>query len=154
MKCEHCEKEFADQEALGQHMQAKHGVAMRRFRVKPSFILYGIIAMMIATAGYFVYNSAIAPGIYDDFATCLSEKGLKFYGAFWCVNCERQKQLFGKSAEFLPYIECSTPDKKQNQICIDAQIENYPTWAFPDGTRQVGVKSLQDLSQASGCSYA
>lgn len=71
----------------------------------------------------------------DDFAKCISSKGIKFYGAHWCPHCKDQKALFGDSAQYLPYIECSTPDSTpenntQLQVCIDAGIQSYPTWDF------------------------
>lgn len=90
---------------------------------------------------------------YDNFAFCLGDNGVKFYGAFWCPHCQNQKAMFGNSANLLPYTECSTPDGKgQTQICIDQQIKSYPTWEFKDGSRLSGEVSLQGLAQKSGCS--
>ncbi len=69
---------------------------------------------------------------YTDFAQCLSQKKLKFYGAFWCPHCQAQKASFGDGAEFLPYVECSNPDRSQTPACTDAKIESYPTWIYPN----------------------
>ena len=89
---------------------------------------------------------------YDDFASCLSTKGVKFYGAFWCPHCQNQKALFGSSAKLLPYIECSTPDRQgQLKVCMDNNIKSYPTWEFLDGSRLTGEVPLQTLSQKTGC---
>ena len=41
---------------------------------------------------------------YDGVAQCLTEKGVKFYGAFWCPHCQNQKKMFGRSARLLPYV--------------------------------------------------
>ncbi len=89
---------------------------------------------------------------YGDFAKCLGQKNVKFYGVFWCSHCQNQKKLFGSSAKLLPYTECSTPDGKgQLQACIDKKIMSYPTWEFSDKSRLTGELSLQALSQKSGC---
>lgn len=89
---------------------------------------------------------------YDSFAMCLSEKGAKFYGAFWCPHCQKQKEMFEWS-EKIPYIECSTPDAKgQLQICTDAGISSYPTWFFADGSKLSGEVPLQTLAEKTGCS--
>lgn len=92
------------------------------------------------------------PGALDLFAQCLKEKGATFYGAFWCPHCQNQKAMFGKSAKLLPYVECSTPDgKDQLQICQDKNIEGYPTWEFFDGSKESGEVSLSRLSEKTGC---
>lgn len=89
---------------------------------------------------------------YDGFAQCLKEKGAVFYGAFWCPHCQEQKKMFGKSAEFLPYVECSLPDgKTRTQACIDKNIESYPTWEFTDGSRLSGERQLSELAEKTGC---
>ena len=89
---------------------------------------------------------------YDDFATCLKDKGAKFYGAFWCPHCQAQKAMFGKSASLLPYVECSTSDgQSQTQTCIDKKITSYPTWEFVDGSRFTGEIELSVLGEKTSC---
>lgn len=106
--------------------------------------LIGVTVWLIKTPG--------KGGKYDQFATCLKDKGVKFYGAFWCPHCQNQKAMFGKSAKFLPYIECSNPDgQSQNETCNKAGISGYPTWEFPDGTREGGEVQLARLSELSSC---
>jgi hypothetical protein len=96
------------------------------------------------------------PGKYDAFAQCLKAKGLTFYGAFWCPHCQAQKKLFGSSVQYLPYVECSTPDgQSQTPVCIAKDITSYPTWELPDGTRipnenEAGV-TLATLAAKSSC---
>ena len=88
----------------------------------------------------------------DGFATCLMDKGVKFYGAYWCSHCQAQKALFGTAAGKLPYVECSTPDGQgENPICIQEGIKGYPTWVFTDGSRLSGEISLATLSEKSEC---
>lgn len=99
---------------------------------------------------------AAETGKYDAFAQCIKDSGAQFYGAFWCPHCKAQKEMFGASAKYLPYVECSTPDGTgQNQQCTDIGITSYPTWILKDGTRlptegYAGV-SLETLSQKTGC---
>ena len=92
------------------------------------------------------------PGQYDQLAQCLTEKGAKFYGAFWCPHCKAQKQMFGNSAKLLPYVECSEADQKtRTKICIDQKIEQYPTWILADGTRITGEQRPEMLAEKTGC---
>jgi thiol-disulfide isomerase/thioredoxin len=105
---------------------------------------------LIAASRFFAFDTG--PGKYDQFAQCLSEKGAKFYGAFWCPHCQEQKRMFGKSVGLLPYVECSLPDgKTQTQVCKDAGIESYPTWIFADGSKVTGEQQLASLAEKTGC---
>ena len=90
---------------------------------------------------------------YVGLAQCIAQKGVKFYGAFWCTHCADQKAEFGAAAKDLPYVECSNPDHSQNAACNAAGVKNnYPTWIFPDGTVHEGGLSPETLSQMTGCS--
>jgi hypothetical protein len=52
----------------------------------------------------------------------------------------------------LPYVECSTADGKgQLAVCKDAGVTSYPTWEFPDQTRQSGEVPLAILAEKTGC---
>ena len=123
-------------------------------------ISLGVIAIIAVLALAFwqikkdkVQNNA--PGLYDNFAQCLAEKNITMYGAEWCVHCQNQKELFGNSFQYVPYIEC--PDN--TQLCIDKGVNGYPTWIFPpansgqvpDGKKLEGEQTLEKLSQESGC---
>lgn len=120
-------------------------------------ILAGFVVAIVVVVGAIVYFSSPsnAPGIYDEFATCLGNNGAVFYGAFWCPHCADQKALFGSSAKNLPYVECSTADRQgQTQQCIAAGVASYPTWEFVDGSRLNGVVPLQQLAAKTGCSLS
>ena len=91
-------------------------------------------------------------GKYDTFAQCLTEKGAIFYGAFWCPHCRAQKEMFGSSEKFLPYVECSTLDgRNQVPACSEKDISGYPTWEFADGSRLSGEVPLTQLAEKTGC---
>lgn len=111
-------------------------------------LVVGIIVAVILNSS----GPKVAEGQYDGFAQCLTDSGTVFYGAFWCPHCQNQKKMFGSSAKLLPYVECSTVDGKgKNQICVDKQIDGYPTWIFPDGSRLSGEISLEVLAEKSAC---
>jgi hypothetical protein len=86
------------------------------------------------------------------FAQCVKDSGAIFYGAFWCPHCDNQKKMFGPADELIPYVECSSPDKKfQLPVCREAKVESYPTWQFTDGSRMTGELSFETLSEKTGC---
>lgn len=86
------------------------------------------------------------------FAQCLENKGAKFYGAFWCSHCNAQKEIFGQAAKYLPYIECSTLDRKgQLPECQKNKITGYPTWVFADGSQLAGSLPLGVLAEKTAC---
>lgn len=112
----------------------------------------GIVFVGLVVASFFVPGKSEAPGKYDEFAKCLKDKGAIFYGTSWCKFCKAQKEAFGDSQKYLPYVECSTPDGKgQTKECEDAKIEGYPTWQFGDGSRETGQQSMQKLAEKTGC---
>lgn len=117
-----------------------------------NLLYWGIAILVVGGAiGAAVYYSN-QPGPLDDFARCLGEKGASFYGAYWCPACNSQKALFGRSKQYLPYIECSNPGQTtQNRTCTDAGIEGYPTWQFADGERVTAVLPLAQLAEETGC---
>lgn len=121
---------------------------------KGTIVIAGVAVAMVALIGYVAMNSesSSVPGKLDTFAQCLGEKGVTFYGAFWCPHCQEQKRDFGSSAKFLPYVECSLPDgRTRTPICIEKGIESYPTWDFADGTRVTGNMNLEELRDKTGC---
>jgi len=124
------------------------------------YIVVAVVVIVIG-AGFFYYKSkkAVSPVAtqsgqnLDAFAKCIANSGAKFYGAFWCPHCKDQKAEFGSSVQYLPYVECSTPDgNAQTQICKDNNIQGYPTWVFADGSNVSGEQTLQALAQKTGCS--
>lgn len=108
--------------------------------------------MVIILIGGLAFIPNKKTGNLDAFTQCVSDSGAKFYGAFWCSACQSQKETFNSSKKLLPYVECSTPDgKNQLEICIDEGIEKYPTWVFPDSSILTGVLSLETLSEKTDC---
>jgi hypothetical protein len=115
----------------------------------------GVFALVVLMIGGFIFwnSKPTGPGKYDTFTQCLKDKGVKFYGAFWCPHCQNQKKMFGNSSKLLPYVECSLPSGNgQTQECIDKNIQTYPTWEFADGSRETGELSFERLAEKSSCS--
>lgn len=125
--------------------------------MKNKFIIIVVIAVLFASGlGIFMNKTnsgaGSVAGKLDSFTQCLKTSGAEYYGAFWCPSCQAQNKLFGISKQYLPYIECSTPNGKgQTQICKDKKIEGYPHWKFADGTQAGGLQSLQQLADKTQC---
>jgi hypothetical protein len=89
----------------------------------------------------------------DAFAKCLAAKPAKMYGAYWCPHCADQKEMFGSSFQYVPYVECGVPGSRDEaSVCKDAGIKHFPTWQFVDGKRQEGTQTLPVLATRTGCS--
>ena len=110
-----------------------------------------LIAAVAGAAFYFYYRSEHR---YDAFARCLGTRGVKMYGAWWCPHCQEQKEKFGASFEYAPYVECGIKGDLhgQSQVCKDEGIKHYPTWQFPPtGERVDRIFTLEELSDRTGC---
>ncbi len=116
------------------------------------FIRAGVLAVICLSAVSF--GAADKPAKLDGFAHCLAEKKATMYGAFWCDHCREQKELFGDSAQYLPYVECvERGTRRVTEQCRALGIRRTPTWIFEQSGERVDGKvlSLQELSQKTGC---
>lgn len=94
-----------------------------------------------------------SPEKLEALAKCLTERSVKFYGAYWCSWCNRQKESFGEAAQYLPYIECA--DKETGEMTSQCQTEgisSFPTWEF-EGEKALGFKEPEELAKLSGCPF-
>lgn len=112
-----------------------------------------IIALVLGAA---ILLSACGDALgdkYVGFAKCLKDKGVVMYGAYWCPHCANQKKRFGGAGyAALNYVECDPRGVKGNpQLCLEKGIKGYPTWDFPDGTREEGEMELAELAEKSQC---
>jgi len=111
-------------------------------------------ALVAAALGLACYLRSRAQHEHDAFARCLTQRGLKMYGAWWCPHCVEQKEMFAASFEYAPYVECGIKGELhgQAQVCKDENVMHYPTWQFPPtGERVERVFTLQELSDRTGC---
>ena len=107
-------------------------------KIFSSFLFLLIISLVI--------SGCSSQGKYDAFAQCLTENGAAMYGTDWCGYCQNQKEIFGKSFQYVTYIDCD----KSKFACNEAGVTGYPTW-FIDGTSYSGVQQLYKLAQLTGC---
>jgi len=109
-----------------------------------------LIAAAFAAAYYLGRRNRV--NRLDAFAQCLSAKQVKMYGLYWCTHCAEQKELFGPSFQYVPYVECGIKGSQTEQpACVQAGVGHFPTWQF-NGERHEGVLSMKALSEKSGCS--
>jgi hypothetical protein len=113
-----------------------------------------IIAVVVVVLAVGLYAKHRMDHKYDAFARCLKDRNVLMYGAYWCPHCAEQKELFGASFKYAPYVECGIEGNRrgEQQVCKDAGIKLFPTWQFPPtGERVEGNLSLEALSDKTGC---
>src|SRR5215469_16745091 len=108
-----------------------------------TWIVIVLVALGAAWGGYY-YFSYRKVSTLDAFAKCLSSKGTRMYGAWWCPHCADQKESFGFAFQYVTYTECGIEGQPHslNEQCKNAGIKNFPTWQFADGHREEGVLPL------------
>jgi hypothetical protein len=112
---------------------------------------WGAVVLLFAVAygaGWYHKNHH-----YDAFAKCLAAKQVKMYGLYWCPHCAEQKERFGKSFQYVPYVECAIKDKPGiTEQCQTAGTKMYPSWQFAGNPPKEGELSMEELSDKTGCS--
>jgi hypothetical protein len=114
--------------------------------------IYAVLVVIMLGLAYYVDHHS--QHRHDAFARCLTDRGVKMYGAWWCPHCVEQKEKFAGSFEYAPYVECGIKGdiQGQSQVCKDEKLQHYPTWQFPPtGERVDRVFSLEELSDRTGC---
>ncbi len=106
-------------------------------------LVLGTVATVLLQGG----GGNVPLGKYDTFAQCLASKNLTMYGASWCSHCKAQKERFGDSFKYVPYVECT----EKSDECIAKGVESYPTWIDEKGQKYVGEQELDNLAKISGC---
>ncbi|MEM3067360.1 MAG: hypothetical protein QXX91_01750 [Thermoplasmata archaeon] len=155
-RCEICNRNFINKEALDMHNNSKHYnksspyVSHTNKRKIRNWIIFLVAILIVAGLAYVLaFNSDKKD--YTEFAKCLTENNVKMYGAYWCSHCKDQKKMFGKSWQYVNYVECSLPNAAgQKEECIKEGIDGYPTWDF-NGTKVGGILTLEQLSDKTGC---
>ena len=86
-----------------------------------------------------------------EFAKYLNDNGVVKYSSYWCPNCLKQSELFGKQAyKELNVVECARDGKNsQTQLCIEKKIQGFPSWEI-NGKIILGVQTLKQLSNLTG----
>jgi hypothetical protein len=113
-------------------------------------ILYAVIAVLFV--GAFVAGRFYRSHKYDSFAQCLASRQAKMYGLYWCPHCIEQKEEFGESFHYVPYVECAIRGTRElAPECKVAGIKLFPSWQFGGEPPKEGVLSLDALSDKTGC---
>jgi hypothetical protein len=120
----------------------KKGIVVVMKLIKPAALILIFVISVVLTGCGEKNTEAV-----NNFASCLSEKGAKMYGAHWCGHCKEQKKLFGSSFAKVDYIECTV----ETQRCENEGVKGYPTWKFADGSSISGVQTFPTLAQKTGC---
>lgn len=123
--------------------------------MKTTSLVIGLIVATVAGVAGFAAYSLNQPGKLDEFAACLEAEGAVFYGSYTCPHCATQKAMFGRSAKLLPYVECNVTDEDGNpvqaEVCIEEEVNSYPTWKFANGEVLTGTQSLETLAAQTSC---
>ncbi|EKD24699.1 MAG: Vitamin K epoxide reductase family [uncultured bacterium (gcode 4)] len=85
------------------------------------------------------------PQNLDTFAQCLTTKWVTMYGSVTCSHCLNQKETFGKSFQYITYVECT----KEPERC--SALKWVPTWEMPGAIYLEGEQTLSALAKASDC---
>ena len=111
------------------------------------------VGLLVLTTSCFSSNPAseISATSKMALASHLKQIDAKFYGAYWCSYCKKQKELFGQEAfRQINYVECDPAGKDARpELCQKAHIEGFPTWEIK-GQLYPGMQSLQQLADISG----
>jgi len=90
---------------------------------------------------------------YDSFAKCLAARDAKMYGLYWCPHCIEQKEKFGASFRYVPYVECAIKGSRElAPACKIAGAKLFPSWQFGTEPPKEGILTLEALSDKTGCS--
>jgi hypothetical protein len=118
------------------------------------FRKFGIAALIVAAfaAAYFLGMRKRVSRL-DAFAQCITSKGAKMYGLYWCPHCEEQKEMFESAVQYVNYTECGIKgEHKETDSCLKAGFKQFPTWEFASGERHEGTYPLTTLAEKTGCS--
>ena len=62
-------------------------------------------------SGFGITSGAADTSKMDSFAKCLADQKTTMYGSFLCPHCDDQKKLFDGAFKYVPYVECTIPQK-------------------------------------------
>ena len=85
-------------------------------------------------------------------AQCLTNSGVKLYGAYWCSHCNNQKKMFGDAEKYITYVECDAKGENGDpDACSEAGITAYPTWISATNEKLTGSRDPQTVAEWAGC---
>jgi hypothetical protein len=118
-------------------LHAAHAEEASAKKSKTKLIVVSVFLVLVFVVGGYAYWVNFAPGTWDFFAKCLTEKGVVMQGEEWCQYTQAQKGMFGKSFKYVNYQ-------------INENLEFRPTWII-EGEQYQKVQSFERLSALTGC---
>ena len=117
------------------------------------FITFFILVVIISGLYLFSNWFSIITGYFTGedekvkLAECLAGKNAEFYGSDYCVECEKQREIFGTAFKNINYIDCG----KEKENCPN--INRIPAWYIGNNDSEIyyGFKNLTELRKISGC---
>ncbi len=108
---------------------------------KKNWVTLTVIVLVIILSVILLTKSH--PETSEEVAKCIG-KNSELYTQLGCSACKTQEEMFGENYEYLNVIDCwFERDKCSN-------IEYTPTWIIK-GEKYVGVQSISDLQELTGC---
>lgn len=155
--CPYCLTSFALMTVIFVSLTARRPAALDPFSWGRWLVKTTPVPLLMILALHLNYVGALgeAPAEEDPdlraLAMHIAQSGAKMYGAYWCPHCQEQKEMFGASAQRLPFVECSPggPRAPQTSVCAARGVKLYPTWII-NGQRTEAVMSLAELAKATG----
>ena len=83
--------------------------------------------------------------VNQELAKCIGENSI-LYSQIGCIHCEKQKELFGESVQFLNIYECNN----NWTYCDEKGITGTPTWIINE-KKYIGVQDIKTLKDLTGC---
>src|SRR5437868_2410638 len=113
-------------EARRKRQQERDGAGKSSPPSRKTLIWGAIAVLLLAAYAVFWYHTNHR---YDSFAKCLASKQAKMYGLYWCPHCIEQKEKFGKSFQYVPYVECAVKGSRDMVAeCKTAGAKYFPSW--------------------------
>ncbi len=114
-------------------------------KTKNKVISLAVLFLILFWIGNSIYSYYFVPGVLDDFAKCISQKGAVMYGAMdWCKFTQQQRVMFGKSFKYVTYKEYGEFPKEKGTI------RSTPSWIIENQVYEK-VQSFERLSHLTGC---
>ena len=57
--------------------------------MKKNYWIYAVVLAVVAIPVYFFWPKDEVSGKHDDFAQCLTDRGVIMYGAYWCPQIRK-----------------------------------------------------------------
>lgn len=103
------------------------------------------ITLIILIAGTYYILFLNGGNVETNIAKCIGQNA-ELYWQTGCPACQRQKDMFGENLKYITHFNCAIDTQK----CVENNIEKVPTWIIK-GEKYIGVQSLEELKQLTGC---